>query len=113
MNLHRLAEERSIAIHGLVGERLRADPALIAMARQRIEDWQEKGSIHPAYALEWLRVLALPIDLLCAFLVDPGEHARAVRQSTPFAGVIDPRTRWRVWDDVRRRFEAEGAEPRA
>jgi hypothetical protein len=36
--------------------------------------------------------------------VDPAEGARALRQCSPFAGVIDPRTRWRIWREVRERF---------
>ena len=34
---------------------------------------------------------------LLEVLVDEGERARALRQCTPFAGFIDPRTRWRIW----------------
>lgn len=109
MNLHRLAEERSIAIHGLVAERLREDPSVVETARERVLDGRRSGAMHPRYADEWLSILALPIDALCAFLVDGSERARALRQSTPFAGAIDPRTRWRVWREVRERLEAEEA----
>ena len=44
------------------------------------------------------------------FLVDEGEHARELRQSTPFAGLIDPRARWRLWAEVRERFERDGGQ---
>jgi hypothetical protein len=33
---------------------------------------------------------------LCAALVDRSEEARGLRQVSPFAGVIDPRTRWAI-----------------
>jgi hypothetical protein len=33
-----------------------------------------------------------------------------MRQSTPFAGVIDPRQRWRIWREVRERMLAEEAD---
>jgi hypothetical protein len=39
-------------------------------------------------------------------LLDEGEHARALRQSSPFAGAIDRRTRWRMHAEVRERLEA-------
>jgi hypothetical protein len=31
---------------------------------------------------------------------------RALRQCTPFAGVVDPRTRWRIWRETRARTAA-------
>jgi hypothetical protein len=37
--------------------------------------------------------------------VDESEEARALRQVTPFAGAIDPRTRWRIWREVRAALE--------
>jgi hypothetical protein len=39
-------------------------------------------------------------------LVDPGESARALRQCSPFAGVVDSRTRWSIWRAVREEFGA-------
>jgi len=38
--------------------------------------------------------------------VDPGEHARELRQSTPFAGIIPPRQRWRIWRETSERLGA-------
>jgi hypothetical protein len=97
MDPHRLAELRSIALHCAVAERLRTDAHLIDAARARIRGWVDSGRLAPRDAGEWERLLALPIDDLCTFLVEDTEEARTLRQSTPFAGVIDPRTRWRIW----------------
>jgi hypothetical protein len=58
------------------------------------------------YAEEWARVLAGSLDEACALLVDDSERARALRQVTPFAGVVDARTRWRIWREVRERLES-------
>jgi hypothetical protein len=98
---HRLAEARSIALHRAVAERLRADPALMESARGRVRVWRAEGKMHPRYAEAWEQVLARPLDEVCAFLIDPGEEACALRQSTPFTGVLDARTRWRIWREVR------------
>jgi hypothetical protein len=105
---HRLAEERSLEIHRLVAERLRADPSLVESARARVERWLADGSIHRTYAGIWAELLAGPLDDLVAMLVSATERARALRQCSPFAGVIDPRTRWRTWREVRERMEARG-----
>lgn len=103
MDLHRLGEARSLELHRRIAERLRQDPSLVERARARVRRWRDDASVSVPYVDGWARVLELPLDGLCAVLVDEGEHARALRQVTPFAGVIDPRTRWRIWREVRER----------
>jgi hypothetical protein len=104
MNLHELAEERSLAIHRVVAERLRRDPALLDAARARVRGWLADGSVHRAYAEAWDTLLGGPTERLFEALIDPGETARALRQCSPFAGVVDPRTRWSIWRNVRDGF---------
>ncbi len=108
MEPHQLAEERSIELHREVARRLRVDDRVLDATRARVAAWLESGDVPELYARRWQRILDLPIEDLCAFLVDPGELARELRQVTPFAGVVDPRTRWRIWRDVARRAEASG-----
>ncbi len=100
MDPHRLAEERSLALHRAVAERIRAEPGLIEAARKRVAAWIESGQVSPRYAGAWQRVLELPVERICVFLGESTEEARALRAVTPFAGVIDPRARWRIWKDV-------------
>jgi hypothetical protein len=45
------------------------------------------------------------LPALRRFLVDPGAHATELRQSTPFAGAIDARERWRLWREVAERLQ--------
>lgn len=106
MDLHELAEERSLAIHRVVADRLREDPGLIAGARSRAAGWLADGSVHRVYAEAWHKLLCGPIERLLEVLTDRGETARALRQCSPFAGIVDPRTRWRIWRDVRAEFGA-------
>lgn len=87
-------------MHARVAERLREEPHLVERARGRVDDWASAGKLHERYAAEWRRLLALPIEQLCAFLVDPGEHARAMRQTSPFTGVLDPKERWQILREV-------------
>src|SRR5688500_10025773 len=104
MDAHRLCEERSLALHAEVAARLRRDPHLLAGVRARVEGWLSGiGPTHPRYAAAWRALLATDPDATCAALVDPGERMRAMRQCTPFAGIVDPRTRWRIWREVRAR----------
>jgi len=99
---HALAEERSLALHRAIVEKARLEPALIDRARARVESWGERGEAHPYYVEAWVAVLSKPIDDILDFLVDPGEHACALRQVTPFAGALTARERWRILAGVRK-----------
>lgn len=104
--LHELAEARSLALHRAVAERVRQEPELIAAARRRLERWRRQGTLHPDYAAAWAEVLDGDLEGLVGVLTDPGERSSALRQVTPFAGAVDARSRWRIWRDERRSFEA-------
>jgi hypothetical protein len=106
MDLHHLAEERSLAYHRAVAEQLLREPSLIEVARARAAKWLAEGrSSH--YARRWCEILARPVEEIARRMVDEGEDARALRQATPFAGMIDPRERWRIWREVRARLERD------
>ena len=100
---HAVAEDVSLELHRAVAERLRADPALLDRARARVTGWLRDGSVAGAYAQAWEAALALPVDAVAHLLTDPGERARQLRQTSPFAGALDPRTRWSIWRRVRQR----------
>jgi hypothetical protein len=104
MDLHRLAEERSVAYHGLIAERLREQPEILEMARRRVETWLASGNSVPFYARQWARILAGDLSSIMAFLVERSELADELRQSSPFAGALRPRERWRIWRETRERF---------
>ena len=106
MDPHRLAEERSLAYHRMVSERLRIDDSVVVRARTRVEQWAQDGSMHPRWIEAWRRLLSLPTADLERALVERSEDAHALRQVTPFAGAIDARTRWQLWREVRQRLSA-------
>lgn len=101
MDPHRLAEARSIELHRVIANRLPDEPGLLDEARARIASWSRDGILSRRYADEWLRILALPLDEIRAFLVEDSEKARTLRQVTPFAGVVPPRERWLIWKRVK------------
>ena len=103
MNLHQLAEERSLAYHGAVAERLRREPQLVDAARQRVAGWIAEGR-SVEYARRWQEILHRPMPEILAFLVADSDRGRAMRQATPFAGFIDQTERLRIWREVGARF---------
>lgn len=98
---HAVAEEASLALHSAIAERIRSDPALIAQAQRRVEEWLSRGAVAATYAHAWREILAQPPEDVARFLEDSGERARQLRQTSPFAGALDPRTRWAIWRRTR------------
>ena len=107
VDLHRLAEERSIVFHRAVFEKIAGDARILDRARSRVAKWLARGEPHPFYATQWARVLELPLPELGKALLDRSEEARALRQVTPFAGALPPRERWAIWRDAERRWRHE------
>ena len=105
VNGHRLAEERSLELHRLIVDLIERDPSALDRARARVREWVRDGSVAAPYARAWEELLGGPPEVLSDLLVDEGERARALRQVTPFAGLVDPRTRWKIWREVRERLD--------
>lgn len=105
---HELHDRRSLAIHVLIAERIRADPGLLEKPRARVAEWQRSRTMNPRYARAWAELLDGPLDELIGVLLDPGEAATELRHVSPFAGIVDMQTRDRIWREEKGRLEAEG-----
>ena len=93
---YRTAVERSLTLHREVASRIREKPALIDAARRRVQTWLDKGAVSHRYATEWADLLRRPTEELLDVLLADTEFAQDLRQVSPFAGVLDARTRWRL-----------------
>jgi hypothetical protein len=97
---HQLAEARSLALHTEIARQLRKRPEILDAARARVEGWLSTGSVSDRWAREWSEILAGSVDAVIAAITDTGERARDLRQTSPFAGAIDPRRRWAILKEV-------------
>jgi hypothetical protein len=104
MDAHRIAEERSVAYHGAIAARLREQQAILDAARLRVQGWLASGAAAPASAAKWAALLARDLSTIESFLVERSELADELRQSSPFAGALEPRERWRIWRATRERL---------
>jgi hypothetical protein len=93
---HRVAEERSLALHQEVARRLREQPELLDKARERVESWSKAGNVAGFYVTAWQEVLSGTLDDVIDVITGRDERAVGLRQASPFAGVIDPATRWSI-----------------
>ncbi len=100
---HVLAEVRSLEIHRLAADELRRNPDRLEGVRARVRGWLADGTVHPIYAQRWWQILSRPLEDVIAVMTDPEEDARALRQASPFAGLVDARTRWQLWRSLRER----------
>jgi hypothetical protein len=101
-NGHRTAELRSIELHRLVAERLRAEPGRLELARARVTGWIEDGGPVPPYAAErWRALLDRPLPVILAALTEDSEEMRTLRASSPFAGVLSQDERVGIIRSVR------------
>ncbi len=96
MSSHLRNEQRSIALHRAVANKLSQDPHVLTRAKERVESWRLDGSVHQHYTDAWTQVLALAPEDIAQQLVDPGERMTSLRQCSPFAGALNPRERWQI-----------------
>jgi hypothetical protein len=106
MDPHRLAEERSVAYHRVIAERLQRQPEILASAHQRVQTWLASGTEAPFYARKWSEILAGDPSSIASFLTERSELADELRHSSPFAGALDPRERWKIWRETREHFSS-------
>lgn len=104
----RLDYERSIALHEAVANRLLEDPRILDRARRKLEEWIERGGRSTPLLTRWREVLSRPVPEVARFLTDPSEEAAWLRSASPFAGVLDPRTRLAILRKVRQQSRASG-----
>ncbi len=95
---HERLDQRSLALHRLVAEKVLADPALLDKARGTVRRWQEgQGSKSLALA-EWELILAGTPDQVTRFLVEGSERATRLRQSSPFTGILTEPERLAIYE---------------
>ena len=95
---HERIDRRSIAMHQAIADKLRANPALLEIARENIARWAPAAGRSRHYLDAWLEVLEMPPEEMLRLMVEDTEEMRAMRQNNPFAGVLDARERWAIYD---------------
>lgn len=96
---HRTSERRSLALHGIVAERL--SEQMVDEARERVERLADEGHLHPRYAERWRELLSRPIAEIAVAITADDQDGRDLRQNSPFAGVLNEQERRRIIETVR------------
>jgi len=103
---HIRIEERSIALHRAVAERICENPQLMKKAILNLQRYLKQilsEGRRPASSLvEWQKLLENQSqEGILNFIVSDSEKARRLRQSSPFAGILNPQERWRIYEAYR------------
>jgi hypothetical protein len=77
-----------------VAERL--DEHVVEEARRRLRRWRQNGRIDTRWADEWDRILSMPLRGIARAIGADSPRARALRQTSPFAGVLTEQERRRL-----------------
>ncbi len=93
---HRKNDLFSLRLHQVIAAKLRADPdAVLQKARGTLEARRDRP--HESYYVrEWERLLNGPREELLAVLVEESEYATALRQATPFSGIVPSKETWAI-----------------
>ncbi len=103
-------ERRSLALHQAIADRLRSDPeAVVARARRTLDVMLAGSAGSSPFLREWKVLLDRPPDALVSVLTDRDPWARELRQVTPFAGILTPLERTRVYSEFSRAEAERGA----
>lgn len=110
MRTHQEIDERSLALHCLVAEKIRRDPALFDRAKGTLSRWRATVcSASQPYLEEWERLMSQGVEACLAVAVEDSPRATALRQSSPFAGVLTNQERFSFLKKWNREHEAKRA----
>jgi hypothetical protein len=94
---HQRIDQRSLALHRAIAGKLRANPALLEIARENLNRWSIANGRSQPYWDAWREILNRPMGDVLELIVEDSERMTAMRQATPFAGVLAPAERWAIY----------------
>jgi hypothetical protein len=97
-------DSRSLALHRAIADRLIAHPVeTLARAQRNLTSMRTRNPQTADLLDEWDDILTHPVEVIVTAMLDPSQRARDQRKVTPFAGVLEPRERTRVYREFARR----------
>lgn len=110
MPTHAQLDQRSLALHRLVVGKVRRQPQCMQQVRGTLAGWQARVSAHvQPYLAEWAALLAQGDEAALAMAVEDSPRACALRQSSPFCGVLTAQERHAFLRDWRTQQQGASA----
>jgi hypothetical protein len=100
---HERIDRRSLGLHRAIAEKLRANPELLAIAYDNLDRWSVLPGGSQPYWDAWREILRRPLNEIINVMLEENEHMTAMRQATPFAGILTPKERWAIYEEFGRK----------
>ncbi len=99
MNMQQRSNQRSLALHQAIANKLRQYPKLWIIPQHNLNRWKEKkGSLPPAL-VEWEYILKNSSKRkILELLENIQEEAIRLRSSSPFAGILSEEERMNIFN---------------
>lgn len=102
MTSHQEIDQRSLALHRLLAKKIRQDPSLFENIKRTLVRWHKIVCTNSQpYLEQWQRLVDLGIEECLAVATEDSERANAMRQASPFCGILSNEERWEFlleWD---------------
>lgn len=109
MRTHQEIDERSLALHRLVASKIRDNPQLMQNVRATLARWRTQvDSASQPYLIQWEALINQGLDSCLNACVEESQTATALRQSSPFCGVLTAKERFQFLKNWRISHEAPG-----
>lgn len=94
MRTHQELDERSRQLHILIASKIRNDLSLFDRVNKTLNRWKTIvcASSQP-YLNEWEKLVEQGVDVCLNVATEKSEHANALRQASPFTGILTTRER--------------------
>lgn len=97
---HEKIDRKNLAMHRLVAEKIRRDPRLLEQARAILSRWRETTSAASLpYLDQWSALLDQGLEAALAVATEDSERATALRQASPFPGILTNEERLKFLSD--------------
>jgi hypothetical protein len=108
MPTHQELDQRSLAMHRLVAEKIRADTSLIVEAEAVLKRWYQTVSPRTFVYLDaWQRLLLSGVEPCLAVATEDSERAAALRQASPLACLLSNQERFAFLKEWRLRHATQ------
>lgn len=112
MTTHQEIDQRSMALHRLIAEKIRQDPALFENMKRTLARWRKIVCADSQSDLEeWEQIVNQGTDACLAVVAtENSERANAKRQASPFCGILTNEERWQFLLEQEKNPGASGHE---
>lgn len=98
MNMQKRSDERSIALHKEIAEKLKSNPALWDIPRKNLERWKQRNDGLSRALEEWEHIFHQNTkEQILALLESDSEESIWLRSSSPFTRILNDDERKKIF----------------